>query len=78
MNDFADALEKKDDAKAQSIARELGPLEDKLTKTKVTESQKKRIEDKYEADNEKAEQRLLLAFIQNPEGAKKSGYKFTE
>jgi hypothetical protein len=77
-NELSDALEKKDEAKAKSVATELNALEDKLTKTKVTESQKKRIEEKYKADNDKAAARLVAAIFSNPELAKKSGYKMTE
>ena len=77
-NELSDALEKKDEAKAKSVATELNALEDKLTKTKVTESQKKRIEEKYKADNDKAVERFRAAVDSNRELAIKSGYKFTD
>ncbi len=63
---LADAMEAKDEEKAKSALKEAKDLEDKLSKTKVTESQKKRIEDKYKEDFEKAKSRIKTAEQKDP------------
>ena len=74
MNNLADAIEKKDEAGAQSIVKELNEVESKLKDTKVTADEKKRIEDKYKDELGKAVMKLLGAMMKDPEFSKKINY----
>lgn len=65
MNDLADAIEKKDEAKAKSLAQELKENSDKLKDIK--EEDKKQLEEKYKEDMMKAAFKLLAAAMKDPQ-----------
>lgn len=74
MNDLADAIEKKDEAKAKSIAQELKENGEKLKGMNLSDDEKKKIGEKYKDDMLKAVGRLMGAAMKDPEFMKKVDY----
>jgi hypothetical protein len=71
MNDLADAIEKKDEAKAKSVAQELKENGEKLKAMNLSDDDKKKIAEKYKEDLGKALGKLLAAAMKDPDFMKK-------
>jgi len=69
MNDLADAIEKDDEAKAKDIQEKIKENGKKLDDLKLSDDEKKKLEEKYKGDVEKAMKRVM-------EAAMKKGGKF--
>ena len=74
MNDLADAIEKKDEARATSLVQELKENGDKLKEMKVSEDEYKKLKEKYKDDGTKAFNRLIAAIAKDREFVKKINY----
>ncbi len=61
MNAMADALEKKDDAKAKEIEKSMKATEEKLNALKLSEDEKKKVVERHKDEITKAMDRLMKA-----------------
>jgi hypothetical protein len=75
MNGLADAIEKKDEAKAKEMMKKVDETAKKLKDVKVTESEKKKLEEKYTKDLTSAGEKVGKAMGKEPEFCKKCEIK---
>jgi hypothetical protein len=78
MNDLADAIEKKDDARAKDLQEKLKATEKKLQELKLSDEQKKELISHHQEEIQKAVQRLTQAAMKRTlgEGGKMFGGPF--
>jgi hypothetical protein len=58
LNDTADAIEKKDEAKLKELKKKGEDLKKKMDDLKLSDDEKKKLDEKYKADGEKAMKRV--------------------
>jgi hypothetical protein len=70
MNDLATAIEKKEAAdKIKSLAEKLKTTIEKLESLKLSDDEKKKLQEKYQKELTEATTKLLTASMANPDGA---------
>jgi hypothetical protein len=69
MNDFADAMEKGDEAKAKELGEKVQALQKKFDDLKLSDDEKKKLFEKHKGEMEKAGQRMAQAMFKKMGGA---------
>lgn len=61
MNEMADAMEKKDEAKVKTLKEKLDILDNKMKELKLPEEEEKKLKDKYKGEMDKLQERMMKA-----------------